>query len=161
MNFIHYDLGRKERGEIIEITFSGSAANVRLMDSSNFQSFRNGRNHRYTGGLIKSSPIRLYVPSSGQYHVTVDMQGLRGTARSSVRTLPRALPGLRQPSLASVPSLVHKDYFSPDEEEHIEREFDIFISHASEDKDEVVRPLLQYEMEELKLKKMLKHFFYT
>lgn len=141
MNFTHYDLGRKERGEIIEITLSGSAANVRLMDSSNFQSFRNGRNHRYTGGLAKSSPIRLQVPSSGHYHVTVDMQGLRGTARSSVRTLPGALPSLRQASLATVPSLVHKDDFSLDEEEHIERKFDVFISHASEDKDEVVRPL--------------------
>jgi hypothetical protein len=141
MNFTHYDLGRKERGQIIEITLSGSAANVRLMDYSNFQSYRNGRSHRYTGGLAKNSPVNLQIPSTGNWHVTVDMQGLRGTVRSSVRTLPSALPSLRQPSLSSVPSLVHKDDFFPNDIDNIEKEYDVFISHASEDKDDVVRPL--------------------
>jgi hypothetical protein len=142
MNFTHYDLGRKERGQVIEITLSGSAANVRLMDSSNFQNFRNGRQHRYQGGLAKQSPVRLVIPSSGSWHVTVDMQGLRGTVRSSVRTLPGSLPELRQPSLSTVPSLVRKhDEFPNNDEEEIEKEYDVFISHASEDKDEVVRPL--------------------
>ena len=141
MNFTHYDLGRKERGQIIEITLSGSAANVRLMDSSNFQNYRNGRAHRYSGGLAKKSPIRLTIPNSGNWHVTIDMQGLRGTVRSSVRTLPGALPDLRQPALSTVPSLVHKDDYFPDNDDVFEKEYDVFISHASEDKDEVVRPL--------------------
>ena len=142
MNFTHYDLGRKERGEIIEITLSGSAANVRLMDSSNFQNYRNGRRHTCYGGLAKQSPVRLQVPSSGNWHVTIDMQGLRGNVRSSVRTLPSALPTLRQPSLASVPSLV-QDREIPTNfgEEPIIRKYDVFISHASEDKSGVVRPL--------------------
>lgn len=141
MNFTHYDLGRKERGQIIEITLSGSAANVRLMDSSNFQNYRNGRAHRYSGGLARKSPIRLAIPNSGNWHVTVDMNGLRGTVRSSVRTLPGALPDLRQPALSTVPSLVHKDDYFPNNDDNIEKEYDVFISHASEDKDEVVRPL--------------------
>ena len=142
MNFTHYDIGRKEKGEIIEITLSGSAANVRLMDSSNFQNYRNGKRHTYHGGLAKQSPVRLQVPSSGNWHVTVDMQGLRGTVRSSVRTMPSALPPLRQPSLASVPSLVQdREILTNFGEEPIVRKFDVFISHASEDKSEVVRPL--------------------
>ncbi|MDQ6472531.1 DUF1883 domain-containing protein [Flavobacterium sp. LHD-80] len=141
MNFTHYDLGRKERGQIIEITLSGSAANVRLMDSSNFQNYRNGRTHRYSGGLARKSPIRLVVPSTGNWHVTIDMNGLRGTVKSSVRTLPGALPDLRQPALSTVPSLVHKDDYFPDNDDNGEKEYDVFISHASEDKDEVVRPL--------------------
>ncbi|WP_206526173.1 DUF1883 domain-containing protein, partial [Mesorhizobium sp. M7A.F.Ca.MR.148.00.0.0] len=49
-NFTHYDLKQCSAGEVIEITLS-SAANVRLMDSSNFNSYRNNRNHRYQGGL--------------------------------------------------------------------------------------------------------------
>ena len=65
MNFTHYDLGNKQSGDIVEISLSGSAANVRLMDNSNFQNFRSGRQHRYQGGLAKQSPIRLQVPSSG------------------------------------------------------------------------------------------------
>jgi hypothetical protein len=43
----------------------------------------------------------------------------------------RALPEIREAPLSSVPSLV----------QHGPRDFDVFISHASEDKDAVVRPL--------------------
>jgi len=81
MEFTHYDLGQKRGGEIIEVTLQGSAANIRLMDSSNFSSYKSGRRHKYQGGLVKRSPYRLQVPRSGHWHVTVDMVGLRGTVR--------------------------------------------------------------------------------
>lgn len=140
MKFNYYDLGNRKKGEIVEITLSGSAANVRLMTSSNFQSYKNGRRHSYHGGLAKKSPVRLAIPSSGRWYVTVDLQGLRGSVRSSIRMLPNPLPPLREPSLSTVPSLVRdeKSGFGIDE---TVREYDVFISHASEDKDEVVRPL--------------------
>lgn len=109
MNFTHYDMGQLSSGQVVEVTLSGSAANVRLMDSSNFSSFKAGRQHRYIGGLVKRSPYRMQVPSSGRWHVTVDMIGLRGTVRSSARVLPGALPAARSLSLASVPSLVQRD----------------------------------------------------
>ncbi len=143
MNFTHYDLGHKSSGEIIEVTLSGSAANVRLMDPSNFASYRRGRNHRFIGGLVKRSPFRMQIPRSGHWHLTVDMNGLRGTTRSSVRTLPRPLPVVREAPLSSVPSLVRgePDRFQPNPAEAVLRKFDVFISHASEDKDDVVRPL--------------------
>lgn len=153
MNFTHYDLGNKERGQTVEITLSGSAANVRLMDSSNFQNYRNGSQHRYFGGLVKRSLFRLQIPNSGHWHVTVDMQGLIGTVRSGIRMLPRALPEIRQKPLSEAPSLVHKnDYFPSTNNEEIEKEYDVFISHASEDKEEVVRPLAHaLRMEGLKV----------
>jgi hypothetical protein len=70
------------------------------------------------------------------------MQGLRGTVRSNVRTLPGVLPTLKQPSLASVPSLVQdREILTNFGEEPIIRKYDVFISHASENKSEVVRPL--------------------
>ncbi len=142
MQFTHYDLGNKSKGDIVEIILSGSAANVRLMDSSNLQNYRNGRAHKYFGGLAKQSPIRLQIPNSGHWHVTVDMQGLQGTVRSSIRMLPGALPELRQPALSTVPTLVSKKEIPPDiNTEIVERKYDVFISHATEDKDEVVRPL--------------------
>jgi len=140
MNFTKYDLGNKKRGDVVEITLQGSAANVRLMNSSNFQSFRSGRRHSYIGGLAKKSPVRLQIPNSGHWYVTVDMQGLRGTVRSSIRMMPSALPEMSQPSLSTVPSLV-QDREKPPEYDNEIREYDVFISHASEDKDEVVRPL--------------------
>lgn len=143
MKFIHYDLGYRERGEVVEVSLSGSAANVRLMDSSNFSSYRSGRSHRYHGGLAGRSPIHLQIPNSGNWHVTVDMQGLRGSTNASIRFLPRALPPLQEAPLATVPSLVQRRERAPygDSDIDVEREFDVFISHASEDKDEVVRPL--------------------
>ncbi|WP_344696435.1 DUF1883 domain-containing protein [Sphingomonas rosea] len=65
MSFTHYRLGHLERGSVVEVTLSGSAANVRLMDSSNLSSYQSGRQHRYYGGLINRSPARITVPSSG------------------------------------------------------------------------------------------------
>lgn len=141
MKFQHYDLGNKSAGDIVEVTLSGSAANVRLMDSSNFQSYKAGRNHNYRGGLAKHSPIRLQVPNNGHWHVTVDLQGLRGTVRSGIRMMPRPLAPLREAPLSTVPSLIQGEM--PNFEGADEREFDVFISHASEDKDEVVRPLAE------------------
>ncbi len=142
MKFTHYKFDRLQSGDVIEVTLQGSAANVRLMNNTNFQSYRSGRKHQYYGGLVKRSPYRLTVPSSGQWHVTIDMAGLRGQVRSSARVLPGALPVAQEASLASVPSLVHRDVPDPGfPEDDYQKEFDVFISHASEDKDEVVRPL--------------------
>ncbi|UCC85005.1 MAG: DUF1883 domain-containing protein [Gemmatimonadota bacterium] len=56
---------KHEEGEIVEVTLRGNAANVRLMDSSNFRSYRAGRRTRYFGGWAKKSPAQLQVPRSG------------------------------------------------------------------------------------------------
>jgi hypothetical protein len=57
------------------------------MDSSNFSSYKSGRAYRAIGGLAKVSPIRLQIPDAGYWYVAVDMQGLRGSARSAVQVL--------------------------------------------------------------------------
>lgn len=137
MQFIHNDLGQRVRGEIVEVTLT-NGANVRLMDSSNFSNYKNGRAHRYQGGLAKVSPLRLAIPSSGRWHLAIDMQGLRGSTRASVRVLPGALPEIREAPLSSVPSLVRD---TPPGVITGEESHDVFISHASEDKEAVVRPL--------------------
>jgi len=141
MQFIVHDLGNRQSGEIVEITLSGSAANVRLMDSSNLSAYKNGKQHRYYGGLAKQSPIHLQIPSSGHWYVTVDMQGLQGSVRSSARILPGPLPELREIPLSRVPSLIQRDIPPNVDADAPTREYDVFISHASEDKDAVVRPL--------------------
>lgn len=138
MQFIHSDLGQRRSGEIVEVILT-SGANVRLMDSSNFSSYKNGRQHRFVGGLAKRSPVRLSIPSSGHWHVAVDMQGLRGSTRASIRVLPGVLPEIRETPLADVPSLVRNNI--PPAIESGGQSHDVFISHASEDKDDIVRPL--------------------
>ncbi|WP_277809709.1 DUF1883 domain-containing protein [Chromohalobacter canadensis] len=145
MQFIHTDLGQRKGGEIVEVTLT-SGANVRLMDSSNFSSYKRGRRHRYTGGLAKKSPVRLQIPSSGHWHVAVDMQGLRGSTKASVRVLPGMLPAIQERPLSDVPSLVRDDVPPPTEKDG--ETHDVFISHASEDKDDFVRPLANALMDE-------------
>lgn len=142
MQFAHHDLGFRRGGEIVEVTLSGNAANVRLMDSSDFGSYRNGQRHRYIGGLARKSPVRLQIPHSGNWHVAVDLQGLRGSVNSAARILPGHLPELREAPLSSIPSLVQRNTPpGPNPADDILREYDVFISHASEDKGDVVRPL--------------------
>ena len=141
MKFSYYDLGSRSGGEIVEVTLSGNAANVFLVDSSNFSSYKAGRQYTYYGGHATRSPVRLQIPRSGHWYLVIDLRGYGGSVRHSMRILPGNLQPLRDIPLSSVPSLVqplHDEMAAPVADD---REFDIFISHASEDKDEVARPL--------------------
>ncbi len=124
----------------MEVILKGSAANVQLMDSSNFSNYKAGRRYTYHGGHATRSPVRLSVPRSGTWYVIIDLGGHPGKVQSAVQVLPGALPTIREIPLASVPSLVQHDE-TPPGNESVHREYDVFISHASEDKDDVVRPL--------------------
>src|ERR1035437_1708238 len=141
MKYQVYDLGQLKSGQRVQVTLSGNAANIRLMDSSNYQSYKSGRSHKYTGGLVTRSPIVLVVPSSGHWYVTVDLQGLSGTVKSSIQVLSSFLPHYNEPALSTVPSLVQKLNENSIPFENTNKTYDVFISHASEDKDELVRPL--------------------
>ncbi len=132
MQFIKHDLGHREGGEIVEVILKGNAANVRLMDSSNFQSYRSGRRHRYFGGHAKKSPVRLQIPNAGHWYVTVDMGGYVGRVESSARILPGKLRPFVDKPLSTIPTLVRNER---------DVDYDVFISYASEDKGEVVAPL--------------------
>jgi len=142
-DFIHSDLGHRQRGDVVEVTLSGNAANVRLLDSINFTRYRRGEDHRYYGGLAQRSPVQIGIPSSGHWHVAVDMQGLGGNTRAGVRVIPgsalRPLPPIREqrPALAEIA----ENLAQVPAAEADGREFDVFISHASEDKEEIVRSL--------------------
>lgn len=141
MQYQYYDLKQISAGSIVEVTL-GYAANVRVMTSSNFSSFKAGRSHRYIGGYVKHSPYRATIPSNGHWCVVVDLGGHAGKVSSAVRVLPGILPAARQQPLSSVPSLnLARNDFSPYANGTIHREYDVFISHASEDKDDVARPL--------------------
>lgn len=144
MEYIHSDLGFRKRGDVLEVTLSGSAANVQLLDSSNLQRYRRGQDYRGYGGLATRSLVRLSIPHSGRWHAAVDMQGLRGTTRAGFRVIPatalRPLPPIREqrPQLAAIAESI-ADITPPEGVE--QREFDVFIAHATEDKETIVRPL--------------------
>ena len=86
MQYLHNDLGPLRGGEVVEVTLD-KAANVKLMDSSDFSSYRNGRQHHYYGGYVQRSPYRVAVPNSGHWHLAIDLGGYAGSVRAGVRVL--------------------------------------------------------------------------
>ena len=87
VNYWSSDLGMISAGAVVEVSLTGTAANVMLLDSSNFASYKSGRSFRYVGGHFRSSPIRLTSPSPGHWHVVIDYGGSAGSGKASVRLL--------------------------------------------------------------------------
>jgi hypothetical protein len=137
--FTKYHWSRLDKGATVVVTLT-KAANVRLMDSSNFNSYKNGRAHKYLGGLVKSSPFRITVPRGGGWYLTVDLMGLKSTGvKSSVAIEPPALPVAKSAPPQSLSGIRHdRPPVVPDDSGET---WDVFISHASEDKKSVAEPL--------------------
>ena len=63
MNFLHYEFDLSA-DDVVEVTLD-KQANVRLLDDANYALYRDGKQHRYYGGLVKTSPIQLDAPRAG------------------------------------------------------------------------------------------------
>jgi len=85
MDHLHYEVDVFGRN-VIEVKLA-SQANVLLLDTPNYNNYRNGRDYRYLGGLAKKSPVRLVPPHSGHWHVVVNLGGYSGTIEASVRVI--------------------------------------------------------------------------
>jgi len=142
MDFNYWDLGQQPTGAIAQVTLNGGAANVRLFDSSNYSAFKAGRSARGYGGYATRSPVHLEIPNGGHWYVVVDHGGLPGRSRIAVQVLPGHLPVIRERTVPSLDNLTESvSSLNHAEDSLIPKEWDVFISHASEDKDDVVRPL--------------------
>jgi hypothetical protein len=88
MKFFHTDVGLRQAGDVLQVTLS-SVANVRLMDTNNFNNYKNGMKHIYTGGLARESPVRLTVPTTGHWHLAIDINGVEGSSglKASVKVI--------------------------------------------------------------------------
>lgn len=144
---VKYDLGQLKRGSTVVVTLN-KQANVLLLDRSNYSSYVSGRQHRYFGGLMTRSPARIPVPSDGHWFIAVDLGGGSGTIRSgvSVEPPPRGnLPRYRQaPERSLLDALDVRTPNRPVDPEALDgRTWDVFISHASEDKSAVAIPLAE------------------
>lgn len=139
---MYFDLKNRKKGEIVVVALKGDSMNVRLLDSTNLSLYKRGKKHRYYGGHVTKSPHKVAIPRNGHWHVVIDRGGLKGRARASVSIEPapesRLLPPAKSlGSLATIRQAVQ----DVQAELGTEPEYDVFISHATEDKDEVVRPL--------------------
>lgn len=95
--FSPYHWNRLEKGATVVVELSTSA-NVRLMDSSNFNAYKSGRNHRYYGGLITQSPFRITVQARGA-GISPSTLSVCGPPTYATRraSYPRRFPWLNQP----------------------------------------------------------------
>ena len=83
MNFVHSEVSvQSDEAVIVELDH---AANVKVMDTANFQGYRRGEAHRYYGGAATRSPVAIRPPHGGRWFVTIDLGGRSGRIRASVR----------------------------------------------------------------------------
>lgn len=75
MKYLYYDLGEQQQENWIVAHLHGSAANVILLDSLNFECYRFGRPFVYTGGLCTRTPARLQIPQDGHWYLVIDCGG--------------------------------------------------------------------------------------
>lgn len=148
MQHLKADLGNLKRGSTVVVTLD-KQANVLLMDASNYRTYAAGRGgqFRYYGGLMKRSPAHIPVPSSGHWYLAIDLAGRAGQIRHSISIQPPPrgdLPEYREPSGSLANRVAVRDPERPASEKELDgRTWDVFLSHASEDKSAVAIPLAQ------------------
>lgn len=149
MEHLKKDLGQLKKGATVVVTLR-QQANVLLMNSSNYRTYASGRGGRiqYTGGLIKRSPARLTVPSNGHWYLAIDLGGAKGRISATIAVEPPPRGNL--PEFRAIPDhgvsgqvSVRRPLPPESDADFDGRTWDVFLSHASEDKSEVALPLAQ------------------
>lgn len=144
MDHQRYDLGNVKKGSTVVVTLRNQA-NVQLMPLSEYNNYKAGRRYRYYGGRVTQSPFRITVPSSEHWVVAIDLGGYAGRISASVAVQPPPrgfLPEARSPQANPASNVaVRAEPEEPEGDLMGGQTWDVFISHASEDKDTVARPL--------------------
>ncbi len=139
MEHVKHDLGQLRKGSTVVVQL-GNQANVLLMDASNYRTYASGRGgqFRYFGGLQTRSPARLPVPNDGHWYVAIDLGGYAGQIRSGVAVEPP--PAGFLPPMRDAESLtqIRRNMAATPPPDVLGRQIhDVFVSHASEDKETV------------------------
>jgi Domain of unknown function (DUF1883)/TIR domain len=146
--FQRFDLGQCKKGDVWRVELT-AAANVFLADSANFSAFRANRRFRYQGGLLTRSPHDFVIPRNGHWYLVAHTWGLRRGGRISVTPLQiaSAMPPARHQQVDLDSIARQAAAYSGSEDAPAvapaDKEYDVFICHASEDKEDIARPLAQ------------------
>ena len=142
MEHVKYNLCRLRRGSTVVVTLD-NRAKVLLITASNYRNYASGRRAQYHGGEARRSPVRLQVPSGDHWFVGLDLGGHSGKIRSSVAVEPPprgSLPAIRDNGPLS--EIRRGEPEAPPPPGQLGGQiWDVFISHASEDKETVAQPL--------------------
>jgi len=87
VDYLHADY-YLDRGDIVQVEIDHQA-NVMLLDESNYQNYRNHRGFQHFGGHYDHTPINIPAPSTGRWHLVIDLGGYSGTIRHSERIIKR------------------------------------------------------------------------
>lgn len=143
MDHLYKDLGNLKRGSTVIVTLRNQA-NVQVMTRSEYSKYRLGKRHRYLGGRVSRSPHQITIPSSGHWVAAIDLGGYSGRIAASIQVQlpPRGfLPPAREPQGSPARSVAVHEPEEPAGDVLEGQTWDVFISHASEDKGSVARPL--------------------
>lgn len=75
-------------GDIAQL-ISDTQCNFRLMDDTNFASFRRGGGCQYYGGFFTHFPARIAAPHAGHWNLVLDIAGRRASIRSNFSVIRR------------------------------------------------------------------------
>ncbi|MFG3202036.1 DUF1883 domain-containing protein [Streptomyces sp. NPDC048192] len=143
MDHLYKDLGNLKRGSAVIVTLRNQA-NVQVMMRSEYNKYKSGRTYRYLGGRVTRSPHRITIPSNGHWVVAIDLGGYSGRIAASVQVQPPPrgfLPPAQQAQGSPARSVAVHEPEEPAGDVLGGQTWDVFISHASEDKGAVARPL--------------------
>lgn len=85
MQFLHSEV-EVPNGSYVRVDL-GAAANVRVMDWSNFCSYKSGQAHHFYGGHYRQTPAIIRPPSSGRWYIAIDLGGYGGRISANVRVI--------------------------------------------------------------------------
>lgn len=88
MDFLHQEM-YLDRGDRVRLDCD-TQCNFMLLDSSNFSSYRRGSRFTYYGGRVLRSPTVITAPSSGHWHVVIDLGGASASIRYNLSVLKSA-----------------------------------------------------------------------
>ncbi|GGO42392.1 DUF1883 domain-containing protein [Streptomyces lasiicapitis] len=143
MDYFYKDLGNLKRGSTVIVTLRNQA-NVQVMTRSEYSKYKSGKSYRYLGGRVARSPHQITIPSNGQWVVAIDLGGYSGRISASVQVQPPPrgfLPPARDLQGSPARSVAVHEPEEPTGDVLGGQTWDVFISHASEDKGAVARPL--------------------
>ncbi len=90
MECLDTNLNYQQAGSVV-VVHLGSAANVQLLDNSNFGRYLNDQGYTgYGRGYYTTTPVRLVIPHDGHWHVAVDLGGYAGQVSASVEVISAA-----------------------------------------------------------------------
>jgi hypothetical protein len=78
MHFLRFDLGKLRKGRMVQITMTGVAANIRLLNNENMYNYEHGHEYSCTGDLVRTALTEMRIPRDDHWFIVIDMEGIMG-----------------------------------------------------------------------------------